>query len=219
MNITPQEQEDVKKVLWHNIKYRETFDEVYDHVLTGIEQETASCNAGAIARTIINNEFGGWDGIEETEKVRAQQISKHLKAKLWVYFKEWFSFPLIVLTLVAAASVYYAADIIPRKAMFLVVFCFTMMPVPFWVKAAPCNRFSKKYKPSIKAGIAERMGTIGMSILNCLIFIPGIIFNNDDYKFFRDVHASFITVIAVLFLVYGFSAIKVFKEDLKISVV
>lgn len=219
MKVIEQEQQDIKKVLWHNIKYRETIDEVYDHILSTIEELPEGGDAGVIARNIINNEFGGWDGLKASEQERLKAVRKYIGGRLWLYIKNWFSFPLILLTVLTAIGVYYTAGHVPRKALFLVVFGIAMMPLPFWLKIAPCNRFSKKYKPSIKEGIAERIATLGVSVLNCLIFLPGVLLNNDNYKFFREVHIAIITPIAVLYLVYGISSIKVLKEDLKISIV
>lgn len=219
MNITPQQQEDIRSVIWHNTKYRETFNEVYDHVLTAIEELSTEVNPNAMASKIIKDEFGDWDGIKATEEQRLKIIRKDILHKLWAYVKDWFSLPLIILTILAAVSVYYFAGHVPRKALFLVVFGIAMMPLPFWMKIAPRNRFSKKYKPSIKEGIAGHVATFGISILNCLLFLPGLILNNDNYHFFKELHIALITPIAVLYLVYGMSSVKVLKEDLKIGVV
>ncbi|MDT3402466.1 hypothetical protein [Mucilaginibacter terrae] len=219
MKITEQEQQDIKSVLWQNIKFRETIDEVYDHILSSVEEMPTEGNPGAIARNIINTEFGGWDGIKESEQERLKAVRKYVGNRLWQYIKNWFSLPLILLTVLIAIGIYNMAGYIPRRVLFLVVFGIAMMPLPYWLKIAPCNRFSKKYKPSIKECIAERIATFGISIFNCLLFLPGVLLNDENYKFLRDGHIAIITPVVILYLIYGISSVKVLKEDLRISVV
>ncbi|WP_158824882.1 hypothetical protein [Mucilaginibacter lacusdianchii] len=217
MNITPAQQDSIREVLWHNTKYRETFEEIYDHIITSIEHEPEGTREPhEVAQDIISNEFGGWEKLKELEKLRQTEVSSHIRAKQWQYFKEYFKAPLIVFTLLSAAVVYYMASHVTRKPLFIIIYIMAMAPVGLWVKVAPFNPFSKKHKPSVKQGIAQSLCTIGMSIFNCLVFLPSVMMNDDQYKFFNQMHISVLTVIAVLYIVLGLSIVKVFKEDLKI---
>ncbi len=218
MIITQEQQENVREVLWHNLKFRETFDELYDHILTSIEQaEKEDKPPHEIADDIIKNEFGGWEKLKELEISRQKQIQLQLRGKLWQLMKGYFRFPLIMFTLLASGSFYYAADHLPRKFIMLALFCSVMVPFIMWCRMAPINRWSKKYKASIKESVAERIGTLGLSLFNCLIFIPQLFAGGASHLVVTHAHASVLALAAVIYITYSLSAIRIFQEDLKVS--
>jgi len=220
MMITQAQQENIKEILWHNLKFRETFDELYDHILTSIERtETDEKLPYEIATDILKNEFGGWEKLKELETSRQKEIQKHLRKKLWELMKGYFRFPLIMFTLLASGSFYYAADHLPRKVIMLVLFCTVMSPFIMWCRIAPINRWSKKYKASIKENIGERIGTLGFSFFNCFMFIPQLFTDQDSFSVINHLHASVLALVAVIYITYSLSAIRIFQEDLKVSLV
>jgi len=133
--------------------------------------------------------------------------------------KGYFRFPLIMFTLLASGSFYYAADHLPRKVILLFLFCTMMVPFIMWCRIAPINRWSKKYKASIKESVAERIGTLGFSLFNCFMFIPQLFADQDGYSVVNHLHASVLAMVAVIYITYSLSAIRIFQEDLKVSLV
>ncbi len=219
MIVTQAQQESIREVLWHNLKFKETFDELYDHILTSIEHtETSEKPPHEIAADIIKNEFGGWEKLKELEVSRQKKIQAQLRGKLWKLMKGYFRFPLIVFTLLASGSFYYAADHLPRKVMMLVLMGTVIMPFVMWCRIAPKNRWSKKYKASIKENAAEYIGTLGFGLFNCLMFVPQIV-TGVNYMVFNNIHASVLALAAVVYTIYSVSAIRLFQEDLNVSVV
>jgi hypothetical protein len=219
MMITQAQQESIREVLWHNLKFKETFDELYDHILTTIEHaETSEKLPHEIATEIVKNEFGGWEKLKELELSRQKQIQRYLRNKLWNLTKGYFRFPLILFTLLASGAFYYAADHLPRKVMMLVLMGTVIMPFVMWCRIAPKNRWSKKYKASIKERGAEHIGSLGFGMFNCLMFVPQL-FTGENYMVFNNIHASVLALAAVVYTVYSLSAIRLFQEDLKVSLI
>lgn len=219
MIVTQEQQESIREVLWHNLKFKETFDELYDHILTSIEHtQTSEKLPHEIAADIIKNEFGGWEKLKELEVSRQKKIQAQLRSKLWNLMKGYFRFPLIVFTLLASGSFYYAADHLPRKVMMLVLMGTVIMPFIMWCRIAPKNRWSKKYKASIKENAAEYIGTLGFGLFNCLMFVPQLV-TGVNYMVFNNIHTSVLALAAVVYTVYSLSAIRLFQEDLNVSVV
>jgi hypothetical protein len=220
MMITQAQQENIKEILWHNLKFRETFDELYDHILTSIERtETDDKLPYEIAIDIIKNEFGGWEKLKELETSGQKEIQKHLRKKLWELMKGYFRFPLIMFTLLASGSFYYVADHLSRKIIVLMMFLAVMMPLLMCYKIIPfpLKRWSKKYKASIKESVAENIARIGLSLFNCLMFIPQLFVKEGNYLVVNNMHASVLALAAVIYITYSLSAIKLFQEDLKVS--
>lgn len=220
MNITQAQQANIREVLWHNLKFRETFDEIYDHILTSIEHaEVNDKPPHEMAADIIKNEFGGWEKLKEMEISRQKEIQVQLRGKLWRLMKSYFRFPLIMFTLLASGSFYYAADHLPRKFIMLAFFCSVMVPFIMWCRMAPINRWSKRYKASIKERSAESLGTLGFSLFNCLMFIPQLFAGKESYLVINHAHASVLALAAIVYITYSLSAIRIFQEDLKVSLV
>ncbi len=219
MIVTQAQQESIREVLWHNLKFKETFDELYDHILTSIEHnQTSEKLPYEIAADIIKKEFGGWEKLQELEVLRQKKIQSQLRRKLWSFMKGYFRFPLIVFTLLASGSFYYAVDHLPRKVMMLVLIGTVITPFIMWCRIAPRNRWSKRYKASIKENAAEYIGTLGFGLFNCLMFVPQLV-TGVNYMVFNNIHTSVLALAAVVYTVYSLSAIRLFQEDLNVSVV
>jgi hypothetical protein len=217
MKITTQQKESIREVLWHNLKYRETFEEFYDHILTGIEIYESSEKPHEVAHRIIHQEFGGWQNIKELEAEREKAIQRQFRQKLWAEVKSYFRFPFIMFTVFMAGGVYLAADMVSRKLIMVLLFVAVMVPAFMWYLIAPFNRWSKKYKPSVKERSAEYLGSFGLSLFNMLLFLPAVIASDKGTKYLLYVHASLLTVVAIVLIIYSLSAIKVFQQNLKTS--
>ncbi|WP_345953185.1 hypothetical protein [Mucilaginibacter sp. PAMB04168] len=219
MKMTVAQQENIREVLWNRLKYRETFDELYDHILTAIEEDEDDTPPHLIADTIIKQEFGGWDNIKELEKGREKNVQSQFRNALWVEVKSYFRVPFIAFTLLVAVSFYFSADYISRKLLMLILFTAVMMPAVMWYRIAPCNRWSRKYKASVKESSANNLGTLGISLFNMLIFLPALFSKQQNYKFMLQAHASLVAVAAAILIIYSVSAVKVFQQNLKTSLV
>ncbi|WP_342647708.1 hypothetical protein [Mucilaginibacter sp. CSA2-8R] len=222
MTITQAQQESIREVLWHNLKFKETFDELYDHILTSIEHtETSEKLPHEIATDIIKSEFGGWEKLKELELSRQKQIQSQLRGKLWKLMKGYFRFPLILFTLLASSVFYYAADHLPRKIIVLIMFLAVMMPLLmcYRIISFPIKRWSRKYKASIKESVVEGISKIGLGLFNCLMFIPQLFVKDGNFLVINNMHASALALAAVVYSIYSLSAIRLFQEDLNVSLV
>jgi hypothetical protein len=219
MMITKAEQESIREVLWHNLKYRETFDELYDHILSSIEiKEDDKQRPYELARYIVDTEFGGWDGIKKLETAREKSIQRQFRKSLWTEMKSYFSFPLIAFTVLITAGIFSIASNGSRMYISTFLFITVMVPAVTWYFIAPFNRWSKKYKPSIKERSAERLGTFGVSLFNILLLSSGLFSAQPNYKFLLKANTSLLTPVAILLIVYCLSAVKVFRREFKLQI-
>jgi|GEM_PF-3441419 len=219
MKVTTEEQEYLKILLWSNVKYQETYNEVYDHVLTAVEElpdnETQITEA---FNNVIENHFGGIYALEGLETERAKIVSSTIRKKQRQYLLSYFKFPLLLFTVLLAGSMYYAADIVPRKAVLMVVFFVGLSPTVVVALRGMLRFFKRKHqKPSIKDKVVEQLGTLSMSLFNLFIFLPPMFVNDDNYKFFKQAHASLITVTALFFFIYSLSFVRLYRDDFKMQ--
>jgi|GEM_PF-4174745 len=127
MNITPQEHQDIKKILWHKIDYCETFDEVYDHVLTALEHyPQTSLPIENVVAQIVKDDFGD---ISDVEFKRVRMVRRQISMRFWQYMRGYFKFPLIMFTILAGLLGLYVAEYIPRNITYITVIAATAVPV------------------------------------------------------------------------------------------
>ena len=63
MKITPEQQSLLQRHLRKILKYRETYAEFYDHIVTAVEAEKANILFDDAVIGIIKNDFGGVKGM------------------------------------------------------------------------------------------------------------------------------------------------------------
>jgi hypothetical protein len=219
MKVTHQEQEMLKTLIWTTVKYQETYNEVYDHVLTAVEDkpETEACKLAEF-NAIIDEHFGGIKTLKELEEERAKTVSGTIKKKQRQYLLSYFKLPLLLFTVLVAGTVYYAADVVSRKVIFSIILFAGLSPVLMVAMRGIVRFFNRKScKASIKDKVIEQVGCLSMSLFNMIIFLPPLFAGNDDYKFFKQAHASLIAVTAVFFVIYSLSFIRLYRDEFKMQ--
>jgi hypothetical protein len=107
MKLTPEQLQVLQDTLKERITYKETYEEVYDHVLTALEQVDANIPLGQAINTIMLNDFGGFKGLKKIERKRRWMVARQIVKNQLAYFIDNFKFPLLPLTAIIYAFVYY----------------------------------------------------------------------------------------------------------------
>jgi hypothetical protein len=208
--------------VWGIVKYRETYEEVYDHILTAIEQHyDGKKSVYDLTEQLINQEFGSSEGIKQLEAEREKIIKSAINKKQWKYVLNHFRFPLIAFTLILAVASYFFIDTyISRKALFLIVFIVALVPF-----LACCSRWlkqgigHKKTKRSVKDNVILNNSYFALNFINVINFVPALFMPDDDYKLFHSAHASVLAVIVVFYVVYTLSFIRMYREEMSMQVI
>lgn len=82
MELTEEQKAEIKNYIIDVPKYRETYNELYDHILNSLKDNDGSYSIDAV-NVIINNDFGGFSEIVEQEKIYQKEIGK----KYNLYFR------------------------------------------------------------------------------------------------------------------------------------
>src|ERR1700712_617002 len=89
----------LKKLLSDVILYRETYEEVYDHVLTALEEQPEVTNIAKQARQVLNDDFGGYSGISKMEHHRKNFTEADFYLKYLACLKVYVTNPLLIILL------------------------------------------------------------------------------------------------------------------------
>ncbi|MFD2873890.1 hypothetical protein ACFS5N_15520 [Mucilaginibacter ximonensis] len=68
MKPIAEQQQSIKTLLRSILKYKETYDEVYDHILSSLEGLPTDANFAHTIRDIVENELGGARGLKTLER-------------------------------------------------------------------------------------------------------------------------------------------------------
>jgi hypothetical protein len=103
MNLTPNQEAQIRQTLRGLLKYKDTYDEVYDHILSSLAILPDYAHFKGALNNIIENELGGSKGIKAIE-------AKYRKLAIKQFIKDYFAIaagcltsitaPLIILTVV-----------------------------------------------------------------------------------------------------------------------
>ena len=96
MKLTTEELAWIKERLkWYDIKFQEIYNEIADHIITGIEVARAEGDERDIAnvfQTVVDTHFGGYQGIDAVVATHKKAFQDRMKKTMRVnfrYFINW----------------------------------------------------------------------------------------------------------------------------------
>lgn len=107
MKPTEQQIKNLQGYLQEALSYRETYEEVYDHVLTALENQPAGISYEDNINNIINKDFGGAKNLVRIEKGTKSALVSESVDRYWAFFTAYFKLPKIIYTFIAALLTYY----------------------------------------------------------------------------------------------------------------
>lgn len=124
-------QDKLLKDYLHNVlKYRETYEEVYDHILNalnGIDVNELLFQDNI--NHIIANDFGGLRGLASMERSHEKSFYSSIMKKQWQNLKAWFKLPLLPVTLGLCVVIYLLSAIFPVVISFAMLFAGIIFPI------------------------------------------------------------------------------------------
>lgn len=96
MRLTEEELIELRMYLLAITKYRETYNEIYDHVLNALEHREGVYSIG-IVRDIVIEDFGTVPQIEEQEVSYQKQVNRKFSRLLWKEMLNTFKFPQVAI--------------------------------------------------------------------------------------------------------------------------
>jgi len=214
MIITQEQQQAIQQELNYAVKYQETYDELYDHVLTTIEaiEGNVTFYGTTITKNIIDNEFGGYDGLKQMEADRAKLLFKSLRKKHGQNILRFFNWPTIALTVLISLAGYYLALNLNHRYIKLAIMVLALSPILFvlfrriskWIMAWKFDQYSKS---SIKDNYIFTAAILANSMFNVFNFF------NSDYI----LYGATLTFIFVCYSIYVLSFFTLYRDEYRIN--
>ncbi len=222
MKPTLQQEENLRTYLRKELRYRETYEEVYDHILTALEQKPQEVSFQDSVNQIIKDDFGGGKGLIKTEKKCYESVADEANTQQWNYFKSNFEYSSLSYTSTLFLIIYFSILKIPFIPFIIAFLVVILVIVPATVKLARyfyIGYFTLDTKSSVKDEIMAKIAGRSVLLLN-----PGIMFiwiyvsnknKNLNFNSYVVDHAFLVSIIVTLFILYVFSFIKLSRQEFK----
>ncbi|WP_448703021.1 hypothetical protein ACFGVR_11775 [Mucilaginibacter sp. AW1-3] len=109
MKLNEEQMASISVLVNNEVKYRETYSEVYDHILTALEARTTLPDLQKAYSEILEEDFGGHPGLEKLESFRERAFKRSISSRRLNFFVRAIKWPGILVTLPLAVFVYYNA--------------------------------------------------------------------------------------------------------------
>jgi hypothetical protein len=225
---TEQEKQWLKDYLYEALTYRETFDEVYDHILLALEHKKAEPFFEGTVFKIIDEDFGGSTNMLNMEVDCKSTTNREFKAAYFRTLFSWLKPPRLVYTVVFFYAVIFIAFINKNKAVGLGLIIFLILisiiiPLVFLVLR------SFKSKPSIKDSAFKRlvwgffladMFIIGpvFKLLNS--FLTMALYHKAPKAYpHNPVNYVFFSIGSVIVIIHVLTLIKIYRDEFKTKMI
>jgi hypothetical protein len=220
MKLTEDQLIILQDTLNERIKYKETYDEVYDHVLTALEQVDSNIPLGQAINTIMLNDFGGFKGLKKIERRRWWMVILQMaKKQLW-YLIDYLKFPLLPTTLIIYALIYYCVVELQFNLVgYMFIYSASMYMIPlcstYWYLKSG-HRF-KNIKKSIKKHPLAIVSQAPFYIFAGTFFILEVFFRQ-ILKVGSILNYSqpslAISLLLTLYIIYNISFFRLYKNEI-----
>lgn len=224
MKPSLQQEENLRIYLRKVLLYRETFEEIFDHIITALEEKNEGLSFQEAVNQIINDDFAGGKGLVEMEKKCYQSIADETIGQQWNYLKSNFKFPNLIYTLILFLTIYFIVSEI-AFAPFIIAFLVTtgiVVPIIFRLtRYFYIGYFTLDTKSSIKDKIMKKIAAIPAMLIN-----PGMMFiwifllnrNTNNLNLLVTDHAIIVTFIITMFILYVISFVRLSRNEFKVYI-
>lgn len=190
MTPTPKEKQWLHDYLYQTMQYRETFEEVYDHVLLALEDEPRLEFFATSAMGIINRDFGA-DGLPALEENCRESVDEMATIQFKDNFRCWFAPPRVLFTATFFVAIIYLELSPVKTGIMLATFFVVLLILPVIICSVRGARMGYTFganKESIKDKIFRSLAYKANRILfNMLLIstwaqsITSYLFNLNNY--------------------------------------
>ena len=211
-----QQEQELQRYLNKNLKYRETYAEFYDHILTALEDKPANISFETLVKSIINEGFGGIEGMRIIEDKYQHASLNEMQTKYLDYALDNFKFPGIFITAAFGTLVYFISmqGWFTYGAFFIALFALRVVPNILQI----INRVRLPYidgapRSSIKKGFSKWQNIIPVIVITVwLVSSPGF-FNDSSHL--ENTPPLIMSVLMFLMGEHSLTYYKVYRDDIK----
>lgn len=231
---TSEEKQWLKDYLYQALTYRETFDEVYDHILLALEHKEAQPFFESTVYQIIDEDFGGSINMLNMEVDCKGTTNREVKVQYWLMVASWFKRPLIAYTVMIFGLMFFAISLNIRVikigiALFALLVVIVLPIILISVRSFKMGRVYGDTKESIRDS-AFRWLIYGFFLTSLVVirpvfklmnFIVMHVFHYPSAKALENSIPGHIlaTISFMIFIIHFLSLVKLYREEFKTQMI
>jgi hypothetical protein len=214
MKPTEHQQKILQGYLHKTLNYRETYEEIYDHILSAVEHQPDNISFEDAINNIIKNDFGSPKNLLKIEKANKDALVKETINTYMKYFFGYFKFPgLLYMLVIALLSFYFFSQMKFEPIAIAGVFALiAFFPSIIWLlRLYYTGYILNTTQKSAKDKLFENMA--GLPIRAGLI--PIFVVNISHHKIWDSNNYYLITTFFVLGIFYNVALYKLYKHEFR----
>lgn len=221
MKLTEQQDILLRKYLRDSLRYRETYQEVYDHVLSALEHRAFSGSFDEAVNQILREDFGGYDKLKEMESTAKRAAIADGVSTFMRFFVSYFRLPLVLYTLGTAVLIYFSLGQIKLAPMMFEAIFGVIILTPAILSLRRYYVIGYLFRDTKKSIRDDVFGRISMVPTRLFVLLGiGITINFDKGKnIFDNTTPAVLTALYVLAAIYLLSLIRLYRDEFKLSVI
>lgn len=219
MKPTAQQNQLLKRYLRRSLKYRETYEEAYDHIMSAVECMPPGTNFETEVNRVICEDFGGYEELAEMEnKAKRVAIINGLK-KYFNYFGSYLKWPVLLSTIAGAVGVYFVLTQLRYTPVILEDIFATICICPkliSWLRYYQTGYLLKDTRKSIKDKIFSKIASVPVALFMFFLFWPNHSSRLGAWLYINPIVLSIVFVLAVI---YTISLFRLYRDEFKMSII
>jgi len=217
MKLTEEQLSEIRIYIFGTPRYRETYYELYDHIINALEQLDEPFHLGLV-KQIVEDDFGGFEGIVIQEELYQKSVTtkynRFLGTEMLNFYKTSTAFSTIVLLFIG--YMLYNSSLtseINLKPMSISMIILSMIPGVYYLfKRFVLDR--NKFKLSIKYDFLHRTWILGFLMVNGMMGL--FVSKNSVFDISNHAKVVIFILLALLLNLYIRSFIKVYNRSIRI---
>lgn len=204
----------------YEIKYQEIYNELFDHIVTAIEEKRAEGDTRSMEKMyteVTDNQFGGYYGIERVAKSHEDGYKKKVMKLVWGNFRHYLNYQSLIFT---AALIGISFTLPPTKlTAFIIAIMIIVVAIHSSAYAYIKLRRIKpsKGKTSLVYSHTIAQANLPMMFLYTLLWLPRLpALFSDKYKLtLPHFHPAILAFELAMILIYDMSCMRLCQQELK----
>ncbi|MBW4890835.1 hypothetical protein KXQ82_13975 [Mucilaginibacter sp. HMF5004] len=229
MILTKEQKANIGVLVSNEVEYHETYQEVYDHVITSLEEKQDLADLQRAYGNILEDDFGGHYGIKMLEENRRRIVRKETFQKQKDQLYWFFKLPglLVLITFCSIYGYFYEHQLLNINSVFsgsfilLTISSFIIMSISNFI----LRKKNRNRKPSINNASIKIMWRITWKgyiylvlfrVLCSFLYIQtSSIFKADYHRVFINIAATIIDFASFVLALYLIAGLIVYKNEFK----
>ena len=206
----------------YDIKYREIYDEITDHVISAIETMRAkgdNRNIATLFDEMMEKQFPGYYAFKKIASHYQKAYDVKIRKMLAANFRYYLNVPALITILLLCVIGFYLPQNKPMAVSFMIAMVLVALTPQFYVYLKTNKINSTKGKRSIVKQHVRYWSTILIIVNNLILNCIGFLGKEYKINFLNPIyfHPTFYILLLSAFTIYALSSMRLCRQELRLD--